>query len=758
MKNRVEQMPAVYSDADNQQLPAVFDGRFERRVEEDDELDLRLLWKKILRYKTLILSLFLLFFASALAISLLLRPMYTATALLEINANDRNLVKFQNVEESESNTAEFMVTQSNLLKSEAVSDEVITNLGLNSKPEFDGSLRQRGLLSGVKSLLGLMFSKNNKPESAAENNNTPQEIYSDRLSISPIRSSSLIKVSFTSFDAKLAADIVNQHSQSYILLNNKRRLDSTSGAKVFLEQEIENVQAKLETSEKQLTDFARKHGVIDVEDRNNIMMTRMSELNKSLAEVQNSRIDAETQFQQGQVNILNAVNPIEENVVVLQLREQQARLQADYNEQSKVFKPAYPAMVQLKAKIDELQASIERQVSREESKVQVGLESRYKQLSQHEIRLTSTIENLKQQMLNLQDRAVTYNILKREWEANKELYAGLLERTKEVGVAAGMELNVASIVDIAKPPKEASYPKIPLNLAIGSLLGLLLGLGSAFLLAMLDNTINDVDQLTALTGVPHLGVLPHPESVKAGSKEKIKTRKTSKGDNKLDLDLSVLLDPQSMYAESIQSVRTSMSFSNASGMPKSIMVTSSVPSEGKSTLSNNLAISIAKSGKRVMLLETDLRKSRFHKIFGVPAAPGLSDYLVDDNQKFTSYKVGEIDGLNICVAGTSSPNPVGLLGSEKMRLLIEDLKEKYDVVIVDCPPVIGLADSIIMSQIVDSVLFVVAAHKTPIDAVKNSLRRLKLANAPILGTVFNMVRSDLNNEDYNYYGYYGVEE
>jgi len=188
------------------------------------------------------------------------------------------------------------------------------------------------------------------------------------------------------------------------------------------------------------------------------------------------------------------------------------------------------------------------------------------------------------------------------------------------------------------------------------------------------------------------------------------------------------------------------------------MVTSSVPGEGKSTISNNLAISIAKSGKSVLLLEADIRKSRHYKVFGVPAAPGLSDKLVDPSQKLKTYKVQEIEGLTIAVAGTRAPNPVELLGSTNMKELLADLEVQYDTIIVDCPPLIGLADSIIMSQMVEGVVFVVAAHQTAQDSVKNALRRLKIANAPLLGTVLNKVRSNLTNEDYDYYDYYGVEE
>lgn len=752
----INNLPAEINSKDHNGLME-YDARYHRVVEGDDEIDLRQLWRTVMRFKRMIISIFLLFLTTALVISLLLRPTYTSSTLLEINTSGRNLVKFQSLEDTDSNAREFMVTQSNLLKSDAVADEVVEKINLSNEPEFNGELRQRGLLTGLKSILALISPKEEHSESDDDVGSLVQT-YQSKLAISPVRNSSLIKVSFSSFDPELSAKVANAHSQAYIELNDQRRFQSTSGAKAFLEKEISNVQAKLETSEKELTAFARKHGVIDVEDRNNIMMTRMSELNRSLAEVQNSRIGAETQYLQGQSDQANQVSSVGEDSVVLQLREQQAQLQAEYNEKSRIFKAKYPAMVQLKAKIDELQSSINRQVSREESKVQVGLESRFKQITAHEIRLRAAIESLKQEMLNLQDRAVTYNILKREWEANKELYSGLLERTKEVGVAAGMELNVASVVDTAKPSKAASSPNIPLNVAIGGLLGLLAGLGAAFLLAMLDNSVNDVEQLTQITNLPHLGILPYPDDQASGSaKSKLDKKAAKKFRNEIDLDIISQSDPSSQFSESIQSLKTSLSFSKAGGMPKSLMITSSMPGEGKSTIATNLAITLAKSGKNVILLEADLRKSRHYKVFGVPSSPGVSDKLVDFDSKLQTYKIQEIEGLTISVAGTRPPNPVELLGSTNMQKMVADLEQQYDVVLIDCPPVIGLADAIIVSKIVQGVVFVVGAHHTPQDAIKNSLKRLAIANAPLLGTVLNKVKSDLAGYSYDYYSYYGIE-
>jgi len=733
-------LPAIRGQGESNMEMVAYDGNYERVVDED-EIDLRALWRTVMRFKKLIATIFVMVVLSALVVTLLMRPTYTASILMEVNTGGRNLVKFQNLEEQDNNAREYLITQSKILESDAVARKVIDNLELEKEPEFTGELSQRGLLTGLRSIVRLILpndqDKLGEEQLQLKLKKGALSRYLKRVSVSSIRNSSLVRVNFESFTPELSAKIANVHGEAYIALSDQRRFNSTSGAKNFLEKEISNVQARLETSEKQLTDFARKNGVIDVEDRNNIMLSRLSELNQALAEVQNDRIDAETQFTQSKSAEADQLVVVFDDALIKNLREQQAQLQSEYFELAKIYKPKYPRMEQLKAKIDELESSISDQAA----KITGGLETRYDQLVLRENRLIEELDKLKQQMLNLQDRAVTYNILKREWESNKELYSGLLERTKEVGIAAGMELNVASVVDVAKVPERASSPNLILNIAIASVLGLMAGLGTAFLLAMLDNSVNDVEQLHNVAKVGHLGVIPDA----VGSGEEF---------NDAQLDQWVHGNPQSNFSESVQSLRTSLTYSQAGGMPKSLMITSSMPGEGKTTVAINLALSVAKSGKRVIVVEADLRKPRHAKIFGKPSSPGLTDLLVA-GEVFLPYKVAEVDGLEFLVAGSNAPNPVDLLGSLSMKDLITGLEQEYDLVLIDCPPVLGLADAIIVSSLVQGVVFVAAAHQTPKDAIKNSINRLRLANATIVGSVLNKLNANSAGYGDDYYSYYG---
>ena len=746
------QLPARYNSAST--AATVYDPNSNVRFDED-EIDLRVLWRVIMRYRKLIAIVFAFAVLTTLLITLMMRPMYTASVSMEVNTSGRNLVKFQNVENQDPVAREFIATQSKILASDAVATEVINRLNLTDQPEFNGGMKQRGIINGLRSIINLFRASGSVEES--EEIRRAISIYQDRLSVNQVRNTSLVTLNFEGFDPELAAEIANAHAQSFINLSDSRRFNSTSGAKAFLEKEISNIQAKLETSEKQLNDFARKNGVVDLEDSNNIMMARLSNLNQGLSEVQNQRIDAETRYVQSNTANAETLASVFDDELIKSLREEQSSIQAEYLELSRIYKPRYPVMQQLRAKIDEIEANIQNQAN----KIVDGLKTSFEQLSLRETLITEELEKLKSTLLDLQDRVVTYNILKREWESNKELYSGLLERTKEVGVAAGMELNIASVIDPASVPGGASSPKLTLNLLIASFLGLAGGLGAAFLLSMLDNSVHDVEQLQQLTNIGHLGVAPeivHDKTISDGDGDGGDETDEASSENvrRKFYDTMAHHDPSSWFAEEVQSLRTSLSFARAGGFPKSLLITSSVAGEGKSTMAMNLAISCAKSGQRVVVVEADMRKARYSKAFGLSPSTGLSDALVGGGTA-KPLQVKKIPSLHLIVAGSKAPNPVDLLGSNAMRQLIENLEEEYDLVVVDCPPVLGLADTIVMSTVVKAVVIVVAAHQTPRDAVKNSIARLRMVGAPIIGTVLNKVQPHLTS--YDYYSYeYGLED
>jgi len=718
----------------------------------DDEIDLRRLWQIISKYRWTIFAVFAVCVITTLIASMLMRPVYRAASLVEVKPNQR-IVKFENLQQGELKDREYLNTQVNILRSESVSKAVIEQAGLAAVPEFNGELSQRGLLAGVGAVKqGIAsafsaaadgFTGNGDPAARADNDLPPEiiferklvERYQDKLTVSEVPNSDLLRISFDSFDPRLAARLANAHTLAYIQSSDQRRFNSTSSAKEFLQKQIEQAQADLEASEKRLTDFARTHKIVDVEDRSNSMETRLEDLNDALTQTRQKRINAEIEYLQTKEGDLASLPAVLEGELIRNLQEKHAELQSEYREMSKVFKDSYPKMQQLKSKMED----IEETLGKESQKLVGGLKNRYEQLRDQEQKLEQQVEQQQAKLLDLKDRAISYNILKREWEANKELYSGLLEKQKDVSVASGMEVNNISVVDEASVPHEKYSPKTMRNVSIAGVFGLMGGVGFAFLLAFLDNTFKTREDLENALGLTFLGLVPKADGGKSGPK--------------VPLPLLAQYEPTSPIAEAVRSIRTSILFSRPDNVPKTLLITSTTSGEGKSTIAANLSSVLAQNGARVLLMETDLRRPSVAQWFDVPSSPGLSEHLGGQQGDFV--KATHFDNLYCVSAGSFCHNPAELLGSSRMDDYLKSLSEHFDFIIIDAPPILGLADSMVLSAKVDGVLLVVKAASTEKDAVQETVKRLRTINAPLIGTILNYV--DFTQREYGYYQsyYYG---
>lgn len=721
----------------------------------DDEIDLRQLWRIVSKYRWLIVSVFAACAVTALVASMLARPVYRATALLEVKPSQR-LVKFESLAQSDLQDREFLNTQMNILRSESVARAVITGEALAGDPEFSGELRQRGLMAGLGAIrgglsnavaavkAGLVGDDDAAPGAGGEAAIPPEvraqralmNRYQGRLTVAEVPNSDLLRVSIDSFSPTKAAALANAHVKAYTQASDQRRFNSTSGAKAFLQKQIEQSQADLETSEKRLTDFARDHNIVDVEDRGNVMETRLEDLNTSLTETREARINAEVAFRQAQAGEFESVPAVLENELIRNLREQYATLRSEYQDMAQTFKDSYPKMRQLKSKLTDIKSTLE-----EESRNLVaGLENQYRQLDKREQKLEKRVEIQRTKLLNLKDRAISYNILKREWEANKELYAGLLEKQKDVSVAAGMETNNISVVDEAQIPVVKHTPKTTRNVAIAGAFGLMGGIGIAFLLAFLDNTFKTRDDIEAALGLTFLGLVP----------------KSTPTEPDAPLPLLSHFEPTSPMAEAVRSIRTSVLFSRPEHVPRKLLITSTTSGEGKSTIAANLALILAQNGSRVLIMETDLRRPSISRWFKVDASPGLTEYLSEGGGNIV--KATPFENVYCVPAGKPHTKPAELLGSPAMDDYLKSMDKHFDFVIIDAPPILGLADSMVLSTRVDGVLLVVKAASTEKDAVQETVKRLRTINAPLVGSILNYV--DFSQREYGYYQsyYYGYTD
>ena len=737
------------------QIPAVIEPSRYVSPDDDDSIDLLEIWRIINKYRNTIVLFAAIVVITVVAATLIMLPSYKATTVLELSPQSRSMVRFQNVEQVDYDTRTYQRTQAQIIRSRAVAEAVIERLNLADEPAFNGEMRQRDLRAGMQQIYGITVApliaatkdwlsggaaQSAQRDASALNDHDATDLQMERLvgrlrnnlSVVPIRDSNLFEISFESYSPVLSAAVANAVASEYLRLIGERRFSATTGAKAFLDREIADAQARLESSERDLNRFARANQVVDLEDRNNIISSRLTELNTNLSRVKGERIAAEALYRQAQDIDVNNLPTVLHNDLVAMLKENYTQLRIEYAQMAQTFTPSYPDMRSLQEQID----TVRSRLNDELQNIRSGLQLSYQGLLAQETMLEAAVDQQKAQLLDLQDRSIQYNILKREWETNRELYSGLLERVKEISVAAGMELDNASIIDAAAVPRGPFKPSLTRNTAVAGVLGLMGGFGVAFLLAFLDNTVRTPEEIERLVHLPSLGLLP------------LVNEKTLPENVQLDLLTEQMRDKD--LSEAFRSIRTSLMFATPGGTPKTLMVTSASQGEGKSMSVINLGIVLAQTGATVLLIDADLRRPRLHKAFRRPRGSGLTDYLV--NSKLDSIYDTGIEHLSVLTSGTPPPNPAELLSAPVMDSLLEGLAERYDYIIVDSPPVLGLADPVVLSTKVQGVVLVCAAGYASKNAVREAVKRLRSVQAPLVGVVLNRIEPD--SSEYGYYNRY----
>jgi capsular exopolysaccharide synthesis family protein len=426
-----------------------------------------------------------------------------------------------------------------------------------------------------------------------------------------------------------------------------------------------------------------------------------------------------------------------DNPVVQELKQLESKLQAEYQDNLKVYKPGYPKMQRLQGQINKIQQEIDNEVANVRSSVRVNYEAAYS----NELLLAEEFEKAKQGVLALQDSSIEYRILEREVDTNRELYEGLLQRYKEVGVAGGVGSNNVTVVDPAQVPQYKFKPNMGKNVFLATLFGLFGGIALAFFLEHMDDTIKVPEQLENSLRLSTLGVIPQV-----------------RGDNSGTDNLAFLAvdDPRSAFAEAYRSVRTALQFVSSEGLPNTLLITSSSMSEGKSTTALTLAINIAQTGKKVLLIDADLRKPSLHKTLGLSNARGLTNCLTGEAKPAEVVQPTMVPKLFAILTGPLPPNPAELLAGPRMMSLLSLATEKFDLVMIDGPPVLGLADALILGNLIDGTLLVVEAGSTRIGNAQGAVKRLNHARTRLLGGI--LTKFDARSGSYGYsQGYYAYE-
>jgi capsular exopolysaccharide synthesis family protein len=436
-----------------------------------------------------------------------------------------------------------------------------------------------------------------------------------------------------------------------------------------------------------------------------------------------------------------------ENKLIMDLKQAYIQLEAQYMKLSETYKPEYPEMVRLKQQMQ----AIQKRIDGELTKVITAIKNDYESSLRREGLLRQAFEEQKARVIEMNDKAIQYNILKREADTNKELYKGLLQRMKEAGVSAGIMASNIQVIDQAELPTKPYKPNRQLNLLLAAVVGLFLGIGLAFFFEYLDNTVKTPEDVEQLIRLPSFGMVPEIS---------YERRRRLESGTSYPVELVTFGHPKSMLSEAFRNIRTSILLSFPEKPPKRIAISSPNPAEGKTTTVINTAIALSQTGAQVIIIDSDMRKPRVHKIFGEENGVGLSNFLSGNADLDSVIKKSDIPNLYYIPGGPIPPNPSELIGSKLFKSMMESLGERFDHIVIDSPPVLGFADAIILSTSVDGIILVVLGGKTPRETLQRAKEVLHQVNAKILGVVINRIdiqRSDYGYYYYRYHYYYGKE-
>jgi succinoglycan biosynthesis transport protein ExoP len=681
----------------------------EEPEQRQDGLDittiLRILWEK----RLLILAVTGLGFLIALTISLLQPPQYRSTATLELNPPTIPILNNGSRENQDLavpvTDKEFLETQYGLLESKALAVDVIEDLELAPRA------------------------------SRAEIDDLSDELIG-RLEIAPVRSSRLVEISYSDGDPKESARIVNGYANAFVTSTLERRFEAAASARTFLERRLAEVRVKLDESERKLVAYAQANGIITTgagagvgADTDSLQGASLMALNSALSAAQQRRIAAEQRYR----NMTGAGSAAEVSQSTANLRDEKAKLEAEYREKSTYLKDDYPEMVRLRSRLESVDRAIAAETGNVSGSRESTLRAEFIAAQQEENQLQGRVNQLKGAVLNLRERSIQYNILERELDTNRSLYDALLERYNEIGVAGGINAPQASLVDPGGVPKSAYAPNIPYNAGLGALLGLALGIAMAFGAHYILDRITTPDDVREKLKLPPLGIVPR---------------------KKRNEELAELMaDRRSAISEAYASLVTTLQFTTTNGIPPVLLVTSAVAAEGKSTTSLAVARLLAQHGKRVLLFDADLRKPSF--VVEETSDLGFSKLVTaGDGVSRHVLKTSE-NNLWLLPSGPPPSNPVQLLNSMAARRVIDEVRELFDVVVIDAPPTYGIADAPLLAAMSDAVLLVVESGKTRRRIASDALARLRSAGAVVVGVALTKYRFDARDYGYSYYAGYG---
>jgi len=743
------------------------DSSMRRNFHDEDEhaLDLLRYWITLRKHRWLILAITAAFMVIvAIRVSLAV-PLYTAQATLLLRSDTPQLLENRSQPNNQSyeysDGSDFVKTQVEILRSRTLAAHVVQDEGLANDPAFTGKTsksREHGTLTSAFKhwLAGSFGSKPAKPVPATRQ---PDPIaglvgaYLGSFQIKPILDTDMVNIIFTTTNPQLSARLANAHAHAYIREGIELHTQANAEGERFLREKLVELREKLEKSELALNNYRRDKGIVpglmSMDGKETVVIDRLSDLSKQLTTAQVARIGLEAEVEQIHKHQFAAVPQEAGNTTTGSVATQLASALSDYAAMSKQFKPDYPPLAQLKARIDRLQQTDNETVE----KYAQGVEASYGAAKIKEAGLQEELNRVRGEALGLNDASVEYAILQREVDTNRELYNSVLQRMKDVGLAAESQTSNTVVVDDAVAPGGPSSPHPMTAILQAMAFGLALAIGLAFLIEYQDKTLKTPDEIEAYLRLPSLAAVPSFARVE--SKQFGNARINGNGTANLpakNMEIAGSLSRYSVIGEAYRGLRTALMLSRAGSPPRSILITSSSNSEGKTVSAINTGVVFAHTGARVLIIDADLRRPRCHKVLGIENRLGLTEVLAGTSKVNQLIRDTGIEGLWLLSAGSIPPNPSELVGSERMRETLASMVVEFDLVIVDSPPLMPVTDAMLLSTMVDGVVLVVNSKKTAKQLARAALARLEFARAKLLGVLLNEV--DVNSPHYRYYSSY----
>jgi capsular exopolysaccharide synthesis family protein len=699
------------------------------------------LWDYLLilrKHQWLILSFMLAVVTIVSIATFRMQPVYVATTRIELGRETANVLPFQSTDSYDYmlDLENYIETQSKILTSETLALQTI----------------RTGVLTGVAS--GADSPSDAIATGSLANQKRPPELgaFLGSLSVKRVPNSRLMDITFEANTPELAAQVVNAHIRNFIDQNRRSHYDATTAATTWLTDQLDELKIKVKNSEDARLDYERKNQIWEVDDKQNITTQRLSELNKELIDAQSERMKKQSMYDYAKQGDADIVPQIRDSAAVQDLLKRRSELGGQYTEALAQYGPNFPKVQRLQSQVKEIDQNLER----EKKAVVVRLGSEYHEAQQREELLSRTLEQQKSEANLMSERMVQYNILKRDAEADKALYDGLLTKLKEAGISSALQSSNIRIVDPAMIPPTPARPAKMRNVTLAFLVGLVGGVGLAILREYMDNTVKTPDDIEALSRLPSLAVVPAFQDSE-GDAPKRRSLKDSLGNgHSRHVELVAQHLPKSQMSEAFRALRTALLLSQAGHPPQVILVTSALPREGKTTAAANLAVTLAQLGDRTLLIDADLRKPGVGRLLNLNGSKyaGLSSYLAGvSSLDLVTVQHPAIPNLSAIPTGPLPPNPADLLSSHRLADAITELRTKFKFIVIDTPPVMAATDAVILSVKADGVVLVVRSGETPKEAFNRTRELLMSVKCRLLGVVLNAV--DSSAPDYYYsYRYY----